>query len=131
VIAQGKASYLRNRGKRLKKLRDAYQKDPERYWERRIQHNYGLSKEAYNTLLESQGGVCAICRGPQVNGRKRLDVDHDHRTGRVRGLLCGFCNRAIGMLGDDMSLILKTYRYLEYHKGIVISGLKGVAQTET
>lgn len=53
----------------------------------------GISNEAYERLLELQGGGCAICGNPPKN--RRLSVDHNHRTGKVRGLLCFRCNRAL------------------------------------
>lgn len=55
---------------------------------------YGISAEDYLDLVAKQGGVCAICgRGPKNN---RLSIDHDHNTGRVRGILCAPCNRHVG-----------------------------------
>ena len=54
---------------------------------------YGLSYHQYNKLLAHQGGVCAICRRPPKT--MRLAVDHDHKTGQVRGLLCFFCNKKV------------------------------------
>lgn len=63
---------------------------------------YGITPEQYEELLDRQGSVCAICRQPPRRGR--LHVDHDHRSGRVRGLLCHLCNRAIGALRDDPQL---------------------------
>lgn len=64
---------------------------------------YGLTEDAYVKLWNSQGGKCAIC-----SHSYRLVVDHDHATGRVRGLLCAKCNTALGALGDGPALI----RYL-------------------
>lgn len=57
---------------------------------------YSLTQQDYNRMLEAQGGKCRICKrnGP-LNGRS-LDVDHDHKTGRVRGLLCPNCNSHLG-----------------------------------
>ena len=66
-----------------------------------LQKRFGLTLEEYDRLFAEQGGVCAICGNPesardQWNGRvRRLAVDHDHETGRVRGLLCGRCNTSI------------------------------------
>ena len=62
---------------------------------------YGLTMAAFATLLESQGGVCAICQGPPNGPGKRFHVDHCHDSNKVRGLLCGKCNTAIGLLDDD------------------------------
>lgn len=80
---------------------------------------YGITAEDYDALLARQGGVCAICGQdePSAHGRTgrqfRLCVDHDHETGAVRGLLCQKCNRALGLLGDDATLIRKAVTYLE------------------
>ncbi len=58
----------------------------------------GLTLELYASMIEAQEGKCAIC---QQGSNKRLAVDHDHVTGRVRGLLCWKCNGALGILGED------------------------------
>jgi hypothetical protein len=70
---------------------------------------YGLTLEDYKVILEAQNGVCAICsKVPEGN----LHIDHNHTTKEVRGLLCGKCNRAIGLLNDDVSLFSKAITYL-------------------
>lgn len=63
---------------------------------------WGLTQEGYDALLESQGGVCAICERPARGGLMdhSLHVDHDHETGEVRGLLCRSCNTALHLLDD-------------------------------
>ncbi len=66
--------------------------------------------EDYDRMLEEQDGGCHIC-GKKPEGRA-LDIDHDHATGKVRGLLCSNHNRALGLLGDDVSLMLKSVEYL-------------------
>lgn len=70
-----------------------------------LRRKYGLTGDEYDRLLAAQGGLCAICRQPErLMGRgrvRRLAVDHDHRTGRVRGLLCASCNTILGHLRDD------------------------------
>ena len=70
---------------------------------------YGLSVQAYDRLLAQQNGVCAICREP---GRE-LCVDHCHKTGRVRALLCNGCNSAIGFLRESPLLARAAATYLE------------------
>lgn len=81
-----------------------------------LRKNYGLTVEEYEALLDEQGGLCAICQRPeraQRAGRTmRLPVDHDHTTGRIRGLLCHSCNRAIGLLQDDPALLVRAADYL-------------------
>jgi hypothetical protein len=66
-----------------------------------LRTKYGMSVEEYDKMLEAQGGVCAICKGPSKRKNGLFDVDHDHKTGKVRGLLCHGCNTGIGLLGDD------------------------------
>lgn len=89
--------------------------DHRRYW----LGLYGLTEEQYDALVEKQGGVCAICLMPEryVDARtgmpRRLAVDHDHETGRVRGLLCGRCNRSIGQFADDHERLTRAAEYLK------------------
>lgn len=73
---------------------------------------YGLSEHDYAEKLQAQGGVCAICLNPQSDG-SMLCVDHCHATGRVRGLLCHKCNRALGFLKDDVNRLGQALRYLQ------------------
>lgn len=72
---------------------------------------YGLSKEELRKLREDHRDVCAICGGS--GGKKGLCIDHDHRTGEIRGLLCGNCNIAIGLMRDSPSALRKAALYLE------------------
>ncbi len=72
---------------------------------------YGISTLEYQRLFDQQGGVCAICKKPNDCGR-RLSVDHDHKTGKVRGLLCGRCNTGLGYFRDDARVLIRAARYL-------------------
>lgn len=74
---------------------------------------YGLTPEDYSTILESQGGGCAICGCPPPADRC-LAVDHCHKTGKVRGILCGSCNRGLGLFKDDVVKMKKAVEYLEH-----------------
>ena len=79
---------------------------------------YGITLADFDAMLEKQAGVCAVCLRPAVGGRNsaaRLNVDHDHNTGRVRGLLCTNCNTAIGLMLDSPDRLLAAARYLETH----------------
>lgn len=77
---------------------------------------YGVSPDDYDQLLAEQYGGCAIC-GSRVGNKRTLSlhVDHDHATGVVRGLLCGRCNTALGMLDDNPTKVRRLLDYLEQH----------------
>lgn len=77
-------------------------------------YNYGLSKEEFDSMLESQNGVCAICSGPA--SKRDYHVDHDHKTGKVRGILCHYCNLGLGNFKDSEELLTKAIRYLKEFK---------------
>lgn len=70
----------------------------------------GITKEEYNARLAAQGGACALCQKPWD---RRLEIDHSHVTERVRGLLCGPCNRAIAFLHDDPKVLRRAADYVE------------------
>jgi len=89
---------------------------PEKYrkyaidWNRR--QRYGLELGEYDAMMEACGGRCEACGGGPVNNFKSLDVDHCHRTGLVRGLLCQNCNRALGHVDDSVGRLLALVDYL-------------------
>ena len=74
---------------------------------------YGLSEDAYWALLQVQNYSCALCTSKDPKRKQGFVVDHDHQTGRIRGLLCHPCNIALGMLGDNLSGLQKAVKYLE------------------
>lgn len=71
---------------------------------------YNIDAEAFAIMLEEHDGVCGICKKPPKKGL--LCIDHCHKTGRVRGLLCRNCNTAIGLLEDDPGLLGDALEYL-------------------
>ena len=84
--------------------------------QRALYYTYGITLERFEEMLREQGGVCAICSRPPSGKTKRtstLQVDHDHVTGEVRGLLCDPCNTALGRLGDSVAGIERVLRYLQ------------------
>ena len=83
----------------------------------KLKSRFGITPAEYDLLLKEQGGKCKICGAiSSVNGH-RLAIDHDHTTGKIRGLLCKACNAAIGYLGDNPVLAEKAAIYLrEYEK---------------
>lgn len=79
--------------------------------------DYGITRAEYEAMLEAQGGGCAICGAEMRDStRMRLCVDHCHDTGRVRGLLCGHCNRGLGSFSDSLEMLDKARAYLLAHQ---------------
>jgi len=72
-----------------------------------LKRTYGLTLEDFDAMLAAQGGGCAICGKPDVD-----HIDHDHRTGQVRGILCFRCNVAIGQMDDDCDRLAAAMAYL-------------------
>lgn len=102
------------RARQAQAMREWAKKNPEKvaYTERkRAVGRYGLTVERYDAMLAEQGGVCAICHEKCKSGR-RLSVDHEHDTGRVRGLLCGNCNQGLGRFRDSPELFMAALKYL-------------------
>lgn len=81
-----------------------------------LKRMFGISLEDYDLKLEEQKSVCAICGGLCKSG-KRLAVDHDHKTGNIRDLLCGNCNGGLGKFQDNPELLIKAADYLRKHSG--------------
>lgn len=75
------------------------------------QWRYKISPEAYERMFREQNGSCAICQYQYTDGRV-LQIDHDHNTGTVRGLLCKKCNTYIGMIGERLETIERMRVYL-------------------
>lgn len=81
--------------------------------ESRVQKVYGLSPGDYGRIYQYQGGVCAICQR-STGATRKLAVDHDHRTGLVRMLACGPCNKMLGHFRDDPAALRRAADVLEY-----------------
>lgn len=97
---------------RCRDCRSAHYKDTEystRSKESRLLRKYNLSLTELEQLELSQGGCCAICGNSAVG----LAVDHDHKTGKVRGLLCRFCNTGLGLFLDNPKYLKSAVSYLE------------------
>lgn len=99
-----------------KRARQSFTK-AERAKNAQLKYLYGIDLDDYHEILEGQGGRCAIC-GRLPSLKQSLVVDHDHRTGDVRGLLCVRCNTVLGRFYDDPQLFLTAGRYLLYYRSI-------------
>ena len=89
-----------------------------------IKSKYGLSMESYESMLTEQADSCAICKDSFTES-KLPRVDHNHRTGRVRGLLCHSCNTAIGHLKDDPTILKAAIEYMEKDLTDFLSIMRG------
>lgn len=101
--------YYRNNRKDVLAKQSARVIAPETKRGYQLRYLYGMSPEEYQSFLNFQGGTCAVCHEVPDH---RLSVDHDHKTGKVRGLLCKPCNLAIGALGDSYEGVMRAANYL-------------------
>ncbi len=106
-----KKLYYSNKEKALEVNRTWYSKNKDKVKNNYLKRNYGMSLDEYNTLLTLQNNVCAICFKKEILD-KSLIVDHNHETGKVRGLLCDKCNFAIGLLSDNPETVMSAFYYL-------------------
>ncbi len=101
-----------------KKRRAAY---PEKGRTAHYRIKYGITLDKYNDMLIEQDNVCKICKCPETASDSRygktreLAIDHDHETGRVRGLLCMSCNTGISRFKDNIDLLTSAIKYLEFN----------------
>jgi len=82
-----------------------------------MKQRYGVSAVEYERLLKEQNGVCAICKGTNPS-KRRLSLDHEHKTGKHRGLLCDNCNNGIGRFHEEVGRLAAAIAYLEHHRGM-------------
>ena len=78
-----------------------------------LEREYGVTRQGFQAMFLAQRGCCKICGEPST---ATLHVDHDHKTKKVRALLCGNCNRAIGLLNDSADKAYAAARYLEEYQ---------------
>ncbi|AUV62016.1 endonuclease VII [Mycobacterium phage SWU2] len=101
-------------------------------WVAHLWENFGITDTEYWAIYEAQGGVCYICErakglgpGEYIKGRKRLAVDHDHKTGIIRGLLCASCNRRVlGHLRDEPQALVRAAYYLIHPPAVEVIGVR-------
>lgn len=133
VLEYGRKKFKNNREKVLERNRKWYKnnpekvkqmnkikierlkKDPERARINRLRDRYKITNIDYENMLNMQSGICAICGGVDKNN-KRLHIDHDHTTYKFRALLCGSCNRVLGIVHEDAYILSRMIDYLNYHK---------------
>lgn len=105
--------YKENKSKVLKQARVRYLQHGRN---KDLRSKYGISSTCYEKMWQDQGCKCAICGREREEDERHFPVDHCHDTGKVRAILCGSCNRGIGMLQDDPEVVQSAADYLLKHK---------------
>lgn len=96
-------------------------KYPERIKDYKLKIRYGISSNDYDKMFQTQDGKCAICGNPETathnfsKNKQSLAVDHCHKTGKVRGLLCQDCNRGIAKFHEEVLRLQGAIEYLKIH----------------
>jgi hypothetical protein len=93
--------------------RARYEGSREEINDKRAAKVYGLTYEEVVEMRESSNGICQCCNRPGLHHHKRLVIDHDHSTGKVRGLICSRCNSILGFAQDDLQTLKNLIAYLE------------------
>lgn len=99
--------------------RARYRRNPKYMTAYVLRASYGMTVEEYAQMERNTGGVCPICRAPPSGGRgkhRKFVVDHDHHTGKVRGLLCARCNAGLGQFADSIERLNAAVCYLEKYR---------------
>lgn len=81
-----------------------------------LMYSYKITLADYNEMFNNQNGCCAICEKHQLELNKKLCVDHNHKTGKVRGLLCDSCNRGMGQFYESIKNLKSVIKYLRNNK---------------
>lgn len=102
-------------------MKNRYETDRDKIASAKRQRLYGLTADQFMHMLEKQQHKCAICQRAETRKHKNgnvlpLSVDHDHDTGKIRGLLCKKCNTAISYLSDSYVVTERAMRYLKRHQ---------------
>jgi hypothetical protein len=104
-VLQYKKQYKQEHSEKIKKYMVQYSR------EHRYKHDFGITIADYDAMFDNQNGVCFICGCTPQEG-KHLSIDHDHKTGKIRGLLCPNCNHALGLVKENISILKKMGDYL-------------------
>ena len=120
------------RTKRLQKRRESRKLKPDydrsRARKRDLLIKFGLTLEDYNSLLMRQEHSCAICKRHKSQFKRDLSVDHCHKTGKNRALLCASCNSALGLFQEDKEVLLNAINYLEKYNALTVRSAHGLLQ---
>lgn len=120
--------YNRDNPEIKKKTNDAHKEYRKKYYsspewrkklrEQHLKSTYNITHKDYEVLLNKQNNVCKICNQFKLyqKGKDYMHVDHCHKTGKIRGILCSKCNKGLGSFCDDIELMKNAIKYLEENK---------------
>ncbi len=107
----------------LERNRKSAQKNKHKVWENKLKYRYGIEAQDYKDLLKKQNGCCAICKTKNPSHKRKKSnyfcVDHCHKTGKVRGLLCATCNTALGLFQDKKENLTEAINYLNCFEALL------------
>ena len=119
-------NYKKNKDKIKKRKKELYNQNPQKYIKIsraiNLKHRFGMTLDDYDRMVKEQNNLCAICNKSETsldnkrNKIRDLSIDHDHKTGKVRGLLCNHCNHLLGNAKDDTDILLNAINYLKDSK---------------
>lgn len=115
--------YLKYREDEIKLAREWCLKNPEKTKSYKLLEKFNIDYDYYKFMLEMQNDVCACCgmketRKHRSGSIQQLSVDHDHKNGKIRGLLCSSCNTSLGLIKENINTLKEMINYLEKHKEI-------------
>lgn len=113
LLAYRKKFYEENKEVAIERSVIWAKNNPEARKRNMLKSAYGLSLEKYKEMMHDQEGCCFGCSTPHSELKRGLMVDHCHKTGKIRGLLCERCNSALGMVKDNIKIMRNLIKYLE------------------
>lgn len=113
LLAYKKQKHIDNKDLYNSRAKAWSENNPDKIKNGRLLRSFGITLEQYNEMLRKQDYKCAICDTHKDNEIRALAVDHCHTTGKIRGLLCTTCNRALGLLKDNSEILEKAVNYVK------------------
>lgn len=120
VKTKKSAYYQKNKEQINEKKKQDRKTNKSKYKEHNLMYFFGMTLAEYDMLFEQQNGICAICKNPETSchqsGKiKDLAVDHDHKSGKIRGLLCSSCNMGLGKFKENAEYLRGAIAYIALH----------------
>ncbi len=112
-LERGRRYRAKNVEKERARCRAYAKANPDKARAKHLRATYGITIQCYEQALISQNHQCKICGLPWADRTRDFQIDHDHATGKVRGLLCHLCNKGLGMFGDKPQLMVNAALYVQ------------------